>query len=269
MGGVPMEFLRIDDVLLHYRRDGTPGGKRLVFLNSLGTDHRIWDAVLPQLPPGCDILRYDKRGHGLSEATPAPYTIAGHASDILGLMDALGWQDATFIGISVGGMIAQEIAVTAPERVVSLVLCDTAAKIGTAEMWNGRIQAIEADGLASIGAAVITRWFTAGFAAANPDAVAGWRLMLERTPVAGYAGTCAAIRDADLTDAVPRITAPTLCLVGDDDQSTPPDLVRDTAGRIPGARFEIIESAGHLPCIEQPQILAGLIEIFLKEPVDG
>lgn len=254
-----MAFKRIDDVLLHYRLDGMTGGRRIVFSNSLGSDLRIWDDVVSLLPPACEILRYDKRGHGLSETTPSPYTIERHARDLLGLMDALGWQDAAVVGLSVGGMIAQKLALLAPSRVSSLVLCDTAARIGTAESWAERIAAVERDGIAAIGAGAVARWFTNEFAAAEPDTVAGWRLMLERMPVAGYSGTCAAIRDADLSSEIAAIACPTLCLAGDADLSTPPDLVRVTAEMIPGARFEIVAKAGHLPCIEQPQAVRDLI----------
>jgi 3-oxoadipate enol-lactonase len=167
--------------------------------------------------------------------------------------------------VSVGGQIAQGLLAARPELVSGLVLCDTAHKIGTAEMWNARIDAIETGGIEAMAEPILERWFSAAFRKANPDALAGWRAMLTRTPKAGYLGTCDAIRDADLTEQAKRIGVPALCVVGDEDGSTPPALVRELADLIPGAGFETVAGAGHLPCIEQPGTLTGLINTFVKE----
>ncbi|MFD2236018.1 3-oxoadipate enol-lactonase [Aureimonas populi] len=258
-----MSFKRVGRVVLHYKRVGS--GPRVVLLNSLGSDLRIWDEVVERLSGEFEILAYDKRGHGLSDAPPAPYTIADHAGDLTGLLDALDWPHAALVGLSVGGLIAQEIVARAPERVSSLVLCGTAARIGTAEMWAERIAAVEGQGFPPISRSVIGRWFTQGFAAQRPDEWAGWLNMLERTPGEGYAGTCAAIRDADLTAEAGRIAIPTLAIVGDEDMSTPPDLVRATAALIPGCRFETIAGAAHLPCIEKPAETAALIASHFRK----
>lgn len=257
-----MAFVRANGVVLNYRVVGA--GPRVVFLNSLGSDNRIWDDVCAILGDRFEILVYDKRGHGLSDAPPAPYTIADHADDLCALLDHLGWSRVSLVGLSVGGLIAQHIAIHAPERVVRLVLCDTAARIGSADLWNDRIAAIERSGVASISAQIIARWFTPAFADRQADARAGWLNMLERTPAEGYAGTCAAIRDADYTDECATIASPTLVIVGDGDLSTPPDLVKATADRIPSARFEIVAQAGHLPCIERPVETAALLNHFLQ-----
>lgn len=245
-----MMFARVDGRLIHYRIVGQ--GPRVVFLNSLGTDLRVWDAVVERLSERFECLTADMRGHGLSDAPPGPYTIAGLADDTLGLLDRLGWARAHLAGLSVGGLVAQEISARVPARVEALALLDTAARIGTADIWNARIAAVEADGAASIADGVIGRWFSAGYLADEPEAVAGWRTMLARTPAAGYAGTCAAIRDADLGGQLAAIGAPTLMLVGDEDQSTPPDLVRATAARIASARLHVLPGVGHLPPIERP-----------------
>ena len=260
-----MAFIRANGVVLHHQALGPPDGPALVFINSLGSDFRIWQEVAPAFLESCRVVLYDKRGHGLSDAPPAPYTMDDHTGDLLALLDHLGIRSAALVGLSVGGMIAQRMAVRTPQRVLALTLCCTAARIGTAETWAERIAAVERGGVEPIVEAVLQRWFTPSFRETRPDECAGWRNMLVRTPAHGYAGTCAAIRDADLTADAARIAAPTLCVAGDQDGSTPADLVRATAGLIPGARFELIRSAGHIPCVEQPAVLARLIGHHLRE----
>lgn len=260
-----MAFSRIDGVLLHYALGGAADAPPVAFVNSLGTDLRIWDGVAARLEKRFRVLRHDSRGHGLSDAPPGPYRIADLAGDLLGLMDALGLNRIGLVGLSVGGLVAQEIAVQHPDRLAALVLIDTAARIGTVEGWNERIAKVEAGGLAAIGEAVVAGWFGAAFARAHPDEVAGCRQMLERMPASGYVATCAALRDTDLTGEVTRIRAPTLALAGTEDRTTTPAIVRATADRIPGARFEAIEGAGHLPCLDRPEQVAALVEAHFGE----
>ncbi|MEJ1160943.1 3-oxoadipate enol-lactonase [Prosthecomicrobium sp. N25] len=258
-----MRMVRANGIEVHIALEGPEGGMPVVFANSLGTDLRVWDAVVPLLPKGLRMLRYDKRGHGLTGATREPYTIDLHVADLTGVLDALGIRGAVVVGLSIGGLIAQGLAAARPDLVRALVLMDTAHRIGTAETWNQRIEAIRAGGLDSIGDAVMERWFSAGYRAAYPEEVAGWRNMLVRTTVDGYLGSCAAIRDADLEREARSIMVPTLLLCGSADLSTPPDLVRGTAEIIPGARFEVIDGAGHLPCVEAPERTADLISGFV------
>ncbi|RIX99660.1 3-oxoadipate enol-lactonase [Aureimonas flava] len=254
-----MAFVGANAIAIHHRLDGRRGADRLVFLNSLGSDLRIWEEVVAHLADRFEILTFDMRGHGLSEVTPGPYTIAGLADDLLGLMDAFGWRSASLVGLSIGGLIAQHAAIHAPERVERLVLLDTAARIGTAESWSARIEAVRAGGLAAIGETVLRGWVSQAFLGAHPARLAGWRAMMEATPPEGYIAACAALREADHTALVSRIAAPTLAIAGEDDRSTTPDLVRATAERIPGARFAVIAGAAHLPCLERPAELAALI----------
>lgn len=260
-----MAFVRVNGVVLHYDDGGIATGPALVFSNSLGTDFRIWDEVVAYLDGHYRIIRYDKRGHGLSEAPPAPYALKDHVGDLAALLEHLGIASAAVVGLSVGGMIAQGLAALHPDLVRVLVLCDTAHKIGTDEFWNGRIEAVEARGIAAIADGVLERWFTPAYRRPeNPDFV-GYKAMLTRCDVNGYVGTCATVRDADLTETTRALKVPALCLVGDQDGSTPPDLVRSVAELIEGARFEVIKDAGHIPCVEQPEVTARLIEEFLKD----
>lgn len=248
----------------HVAESGDPAGRPIVFANALGTDLRVWDAVLPLLPAGLRVLRTDMRGHGLSDCPPGPWTIADLADDLAAILDARGIRDAAVVGLSVGGLIAQSLASRRPDLVRVLVLSNTAARIGTAESWNDRIAAVEAGGIGPLADAILANWFTAGFRS-DPARLAPWRNMLTRTPVAGYAAACRAIRDADLTASVRMLARPTLAIVGDADGSTPPELVRATAALIPGARFEVVPSAGHIPGVERPEAYARLLAAFLGE----
>jgi 3-oxoadipate enol-lactonase len=250
--------------MLHARIEGREHAPALVFSNSLGTDLRVWDALIPHLPTGLRLIRYDKRGHGLSDCPAQPWGMGDHVADLTGLMDALELRDAVVCGLSVGGMIAQGLAAERPDLVRGLVLCDTAAKIGSPEMWDSRIEAIRKGGIDSLAGTILERWFTRRFREHSPEFPL-WRNMLLRTPVEGYTGTCAAIRDTDLMESTSRLRLPCLAVCGTEDGATPPDLVRETAALIPGSRFELIRNAGHLPPAEQPEALGRLISGFLKE----
>lgn len=258
-----MDFLRANGVVLHF--EDTGGDKpSMVFANSLGTDFRIWDKVTARLAHDYRIIRYDKRGHGLSEATPAPYAMTDHVNDLAALMDERRVKQAVVVGLSVGGVIAQGLAAIRPDLVRALVLSNTAHKIGTTESWNARIAAVGKDGLGSIADNVMKLWFTPAFRdPANAEFI-GCRNMLVQSPLEGYLGTCAALRDSDLTESTRALKIPALCIGGDQDGSTPPDLVRSMADLIRGSEFRIVADAGHIPCVEQPAAVASLIQQFLK-----
>jgi len=264
-----MSFIDVNGITLHYRLAGVPGGAPLVFVNSLGTDLRIWDEVVEHLADRYRILCYDKRGHGLSDAPPGPYGLDDLVGDLAGLTQRLEFQRFALAGVSVGGLIAQGFALAHGERLTSLILCDTAARIGSHASWSERIDLVRANGLAAVSDRLLERWFAPDFRAQRPADYAGWRTMLERTPLAGYVATCAALRDADLTEDVADIAVPALLVCGAEDSSTPVDLVRDTAARIPASHFEVIAGAGHLPCIEAPEPLARLIAGHLEKTIHG
>ncbi|WP_297779610.1 3-oxoadipate enol-lactonase [uncultured Roseovarius sp.] len=251
-------FARPGAVTLHYdHHRGDPARRPIVFANSLGTDLRIWDTVRSALPPDTPTLAMDKRGHGLSEH--GPISIETLATDLAALMDHLALSDALLCGVSVGGMIAQSLAHLRPDLVAGLMLCNTGAQIGTAEAWTMRIDTVQTSGIAAMADAILERWFSPDWRAAHPVALSGWRQMLIRTPADGYAATCAAIRDADLTATTARLSLPTLCLAGSEDGATPPPLVEALADLIPGAHFTCLNGVGHLPCIEAPDRLTPLL----------
>lgn len=246
---------------MHFH-DGGQAGRPVVFANSLGTDLRLWDAVLPLLPDDLRLVRYDKRGHGLSDLGGA-VGIDDLAQDAIALIEALDLPPVVFIGLSIGGLIAQRVAALRPDLVRALVLSNTAAQIGTRDSWNARIAAVGAGGIDTIADAVMERWFAPEFRASSQ--VRPWRNMLTRTPVAGYAAACAALASADLTAQTSDLRLPTLVIAGACDGATPPDLVRATAGLIAGAAFDVIQGAGHLPPVETPVAFAALLTPFLKE----
>jgi 3-oxoadipate enol-lactonase len=258
-----MRAATVNGAGLHYTDEGPRSGKALVFANSLGTDHRLWNALMPHLPHGLRLVRYDKRGHGLSESAPGPYTIDSLADDAAGLIRHLELSDVVFVGISIGGIIGQSLAARHGDLLRGLVISNSAPKIGTAEMWNTRIAAIRGGGIATIGAATMERWFSPDFRAG--EAVHLWQRMLERQPLDGYIACCEAIAAADLTDAARALSLPVQLIGGTLDGSTPPDLVRATADLIKGAAYAEIEGAGHLPCVEAPEAYAQILVRFLKE----
>ena len=221
----------LDGLKVHYRDDGDPHGPPVVFANSLGTDLRLWDKIVDLLPPSLRLVRYDKRGHGLTDALPAPYSMGALVSDAEALIDHLEIRDCVFVGLSIGGMIAQGLAVKRMDQVRAMVLSNTGAKIGTSEMWADRI--------------------------------AAWRNMLVRQPVEGYAGCSAAISGTDFYTTTASLTLPTLGIAGSDDGSTPPDLVRETVDLVKGSDFHLIRNAGHLPCVEKPEEYAEVLTDFL------
>lgn len=259
-----MQVLKANGIHLHYQLIGPEDGQPLVFSNSLGTDFRVWQALLPLLDDGFRILLYDKRGHGLSEGSDGLYVIEDHVKDLDSLMDVLDMEQAIICGLSVGGLIAQGLADRSPDRVKALILCDTAHKIGPPDIWQDRIDAIKKGGIAALSEAILERWFSNDFFQTRSAELSAWRQMLVRTSLDGYLGTINAIQFADMTKAALRISVPTLCLVGSEDGATPPDLVKSMADLISGSQFHVIDGAGHLPCVEKPDAMATHMRDFLK-----
>lgn len=259
-----MSFINANGHAVYYRREGKLDGIPLVFINSLGCDIRIWDDVVPTFVNRFQVIRYDKRGHGLSDTPPGPM-ISDHAEDLAGLFAQLKINTAVIIGISVGGMIAQSFAAQYPDKVRLLVLCDTGLTIGTPEGWNQRIAGVRTGGMVSMADTILQRWFVPDFARMRPADYRGYLNMLIRMPVDGYIATCEAIRDANLTENARKIEARTLVMGGDQDVATPPDLLGELAATLAHARIEMIPGAAHLPCIEQPGGMAANIDWFLQE----
>lgn len=259
-----MQMIDLDGQLIHYRIDGDGDGIPVVFANSLGTDFRLWDSLLPLLPKDLRILRFDKRGHGLSGCPGDRYTMSELVNETAALMDALGFKDSLFVGLSIGGIIAQGLAASRPDLVKAMVISNTAAKIATPEIWQERINMAIDGGVEALADATMERWFSKDFHRNRAAELAGWRNMMTRTPLDGYVGCSRAIAVNDYTESSSRLTLPTMAIAGTEDGSTPPELVRATARLIAGSRFELIEGTGHLPCVEKPAEYAGLLTEFIN-----
>ncbi len=249
-----MPMIDAGDARLHYRVDGDDAAPPLVLSNSLGTDFDMWALQMPLLAAHFRVIRYDTRGHGRSSVPPGPYTLEQLGRDVVALLDHLQIDRAHFCGLSMGGLTGLWLAVHAPSRIDRLVLANTGAKIGTAEMWNGRIDVLAPRGAEPLPAdlveAVVERWFTPRHRALSPTTVDPVRRMLTETSSAGYAANCAAIRDADLRTDLAAIDRPTLVVAGAHDPSTPPALGRAIADAVPSARYVELDAA-HLSNIEQ------------------
>ena len=258
-----MNLFATDDVQLHYRDDGDPQGAPVVFANSLGTDLRLWDPILPHLPKGLRIIRYDKRGHGLSSCPKGAYSMGALVREIEALLDHLDVKNCLFVGLSIGGMIAQGLAIKRLDLLRAMVLSNTAAKIGQPAMWDDRIAAVKAGGIEALADSILERWFSDGFR--DQPELALWRNMLVRQPDAGYMGCSAAISGTDFYTPTSGLRLPTLGIAGSEDGSTPPDLVRETVELIPGSKFQLMRNAGHLPCVEQPADYAKHLTDFMVD----
>jgi 3-oxoadipate enol-lactonase len=244
-----MPFAELDDARLHYRWDGAEKAPVVLLSNSLGTDLTMWDAQVAVWSKTFRVLRYDTRGHGQSSVTPGPYSIQQLGCDVAALMNTLGVSRVHFCGLSMGGQTGLWLAGNAPERLGKLVLCNTAAKIGTPEGWRARIDAVKKGGMASVAPQVLERWFTSAFRTQQPAKVAAVQKLLEGTDPDGYIANCEAVRDFDYRERVEKIAVPTLVIAGSADTSTPPADAKFISERLPGAQYVELNAA-HLSNVE-------------------
>jgi 3-oxoadipate enol-lactonase len=258
-----MPIIKSGKARIHYALEGQSGAPALVLSNSLGTNYSMWDPQLPELRKKLRILRYDTRGHGQSSLTPGPYSIEQLGRDVIALLDALDLDRVHFCGLSMGGMIGMWLGANAPERLNKLVLCNTAAKIGTSEVWNARIEAVRKNGMKSVASAVVERWFSPAFREKPPATVSSTLKMLEAANPEGYAACCAAIRDFDFREQLSRIRVLTLVIAGAHDPSTPPADGRFLADQIQGAQYAELDAA-HLSNIEAQDRFNNEVAKFLN-----
>ncbi len=256
-------LIYLDDVRLNAQVDGPANGAPLVLIHALGTDLTIWDDIIPLLPAGLRILRFDLRGHGGSDTPAPPYAMGALIRDAERLIDHFALKDAVVVGVSLGGLVAQGLAIKRLDLIRAMVLSNTAARIGTAELWAARVSEVRAKGLDAFADGVMARWFGRGFRD-NP-AMPRLRAMLTATSPDGWMGCAAAIGGTDFYTPTASMTLPTLVIAGANDAATPPDLVRETAGLIRGSHFALMRGAGHLPMVEKPSEYTALIATFLAD----
>ena len=260
-----MPIAQVNGCRIHYELAGPQSAPALVLSNSLGSNFGMWDAQIPELTKTYRVLRYDTRGHGQSEVTPGPYTFEQLARDVLALADSLHIDKFSFCGLSMGGVTGIWLALHATKRVRKLVLCSTGAKIGTADAWNARIEAVRKAGTKSIAAATMERWFTASFREREPQTVQRIQNTLENTDTEGYIACCEVLRDTDLRDQVASISVPTLVISATHDPAAPPTDGKFLAKQIAGARYVELDAA-HLANIEQQQQFTREVSQFLQKP---
>jgi 3-oxoadipate enol-lactonase/4-carboxymuconolactone decarboxylase len=248
---------------LFYTVDGPDSAPAILFSNSLGTDHTMWEPQAATLAGRFRVVRYDTRGHGRSTAPGDAFTVAQLGQDVIAILDALGIGQAVFCGLSMGGLTGMWLGIHAPQRFSHIVLANTAAKIGNADGWNTRIDTVLREGMAVMVAPSVERWFTPGFAATAERALDGLRDVLAGLDPRGYAANCAAVRDADFRESVASIQVPVLVIAGSQDPSTPAQEGRELADAIPGARFVELPAA-HISSFEQPGRFTAALLDFVR-----
>jgi 3-oxoadipate enol-lactonase len=244
------------------------GGPWLTFIHQLGGDLSVWDQLAGYFRDDYTVLRYDVRGHGKSAVSDKPFSVADLSDDLAALLDALDAPTTHLVGMSMGGMIAQQFALNHSSRVDTLTIADSTS--GTLPenraVWDQRVHAARSDGMAALVPTTLNRWLTPDFQGAHPEAVEQIRDVLAHTLPEGYAMACEALRDFDVSGKLASIRCPTLTVAGRHHPGTPPAATRAIAEAIGGAQFELLDAA-HLAPIEQSHRFAALLETFLEKPV--
>ena len=264
-----MPTIRANDVELFYDLSGPEDAPVVVFSTSVGATLEMWDPQVRALSDRFRLLRYDTRGHGRSQVVDRPTSIEELADDLAGLLDALGIAKAHLVGLSLGGMTGQALALRHPDKLESLVLLATSAYLPPAEAWTERAATVRAQGMAAIADTVMSRWFTRAFKERAPAIVAATRERFVANDANGYAICCEAIRDMDLRPAIGAVRTPTLILAGADDPATPVAMMEDIRARIPDAEMIIVPRAAHLLNLERPEIVNAHLAAFLARFADG
>ncbi|SIT37122.1 Alpha/beta hydrolase fold [Paraburkholderia ribeironis] len=260
--------VNINGIETRYVLSNEGGGPWLTFIHQLGGDLSVWDQLAGYFRDDYTVLRYDVRGHGKTAVSAQPFGVIDLSRDLAALLDALDAPTTHLVGMSMGGMIAQQFALEHPARLDSLTIADSSA--GTPpearSMWDQRARAVRTDGMATLVSATLSRWLTPDFQAAHPEAVEPIREVLTQTLPEGYAMACEALRDFDVRGKLANIRCPTLTVAGRHDVGTPPATTQAIADAIEGAQFELLDAA-HLAPIEQSHRFAALLETFLEKPV--
>jgi 3-oxoadipate enol-lactonase len=258
----------VNGIETYYEIHGKEGAPWLVFSHSLACSVRMWDGEIDRHKDKYRVLVYDTRGHGQSAAPKGAYTLEGLADDLHALLKHLKIEKPHFVGLSMGGMIGQTFALKYPGVFRTMTLCDTTSRYPAeaAPMWQERMRIAESKGMAPLVQPTLERWFTEGFRKNSKDKVERVAALIEKTPVSGYAGCCAAIPKINVTSRLKEIRTPALVICGNDDPATPPAMAREIQEHIPGARLALIPQAAHLANIEQPEAFNRALADFLSSP---
>jgi 3-oxoadipate enol-lactonase len=252
-------------VRLAYDVSGPAGAPPLLLVNSIGATRTVlWRRQVPELATRFRVITYDTRGHGESAVPPGEYTLDNLGQDAVAVLDAVGIDTAHVCGISMGGITAMWLGIHAASRVRSLVAANTAARIGSLQSWGDRIALVKAEGLAGVAEQAMPRWFTQDFRDRDPGTIEQFKAMVRSIPPAGYLGCCAALRDADLRDAVSAIAAPTLAITGALDVLTPPEALAFVHAQVTGSRLIALDCA-HISNVDKSDEFNAAVMSFIAE----
>src|SRR5213592_2543987 len=259
--------ISVNDISMNYTFDGPADAPVVTMSHSLATDRGMWDPTVPALTSRFRVLRYETRGHGQTAAPKSAYSLDQLADDALALLRALGIQRTHWVGLSMGGMIGQTLALKAPELFSSLVLCDTSSRIPpeAKPLWDERVHTAETKGMEPLVEGTLARWLTTPFRERGGEVVERVRGMIRSTNPVGYIGCCQAISSLNLTDRIGVIKSPTLIIVGEEDQGTPVAASRVMNEQIKGSQLAILKSAAHLSNMEQPEAFTQALVGFLSK----
>lgn len=246
-----MPTIRANDADFNYSLEGPSDAPTVSLSNSLMSNYQMWDAQMPVLTEKYRVLRYDTRGHGQSEVTPGPYSIELLVDDVYALHQTLGISKTHFVGLSMGGMTGQLLAVKYPDLLQSVTLCDTASHMPPASMWEDRINTAQSEGMSGVVEGTLARWFTPAMHESDPDEIARIGDMIRGTSVDGFCACCEAIKNMNQTSVLSGIKLPTMIIVGEEDAGTTPDMSRIIQAEIAGSSLVILPQAAHLSNIEQ------------------
>jgi len=260
---------QVNGTEIAYRFDGPDRGRVVLMSNSLMSNYDMWDGTVTGLSDRYRVLRYDTRGHGRSSTPTGPYSIATLADDAAALLDALGIASAHFVGLSMGGMIGQQLGARYPGKVLSLALCDTASEMPPRSMWEERLATARAQGVPGLAEGTIKRWFTESFIRRSPADIEKVRRMILGTGADGYIACASAVRDMAQTTMLLSITAPTLVLTGRHDPACTVEHATVLHRVIAGSRLVILDDAAHLSNIEQPEAFNAAVRAFIDAVDDG
>jgi 3-oxoadipate enol-lactonase len=260
-----IEKIKVNDIEVAYRLDGPRDAPIVMLSNSLMSNHTMWDPQMPELTKSFRVLRYDTRGHGLTDAPTGPYSIKLLAEDAVALLDALSIDRVHFVGLSMGGMIGQYLGANYSKRLRSLLLCDTASEMPTPAMWNDRIAIAQEKGITGLLDGTLKRWFTEPFLNNEQAAVEKVAEMIRATDAGGYINCASAVRDMSQTSILSNIEVPTIIIVGEDDPACTVEQSKVLEQHIKDSELVVLKNAAHLSNIEQTEAFNTAMLVFLNK----
>ncbi|MDI6762607.1 MAG: 3-oxoadipate enol-lactonase [Thermodesulfobacteriota bacterium] len=260
-------FVTANGIRIHYELSGRKDGPAVILSHSLASSLKMWEPQMEMLRSHFQVLSYDTRGHGLTETTMAPYTLELLGEDALSLLDALNIEQVHWVGLSMGGMIGQAIALNHPHRLLSLALCDTASTIPAEAqpIWDERIEGVQKNGMKSQFETTMERWFTPSFLSLNSPTLTLIKEEFLATPAEGYIGCAGAIRRLNYLERLGEINLPTFIIVGEDDPATPASASEAIHEQVKNSKLVILPSTRHLSNVEQAEAFNTHLLRFLKE----